>query len=125
MASLFPANQLFTQINVFRVTPENQKRLVEFLTRTTEDEVRAMPGFVSASLHQSLDGQSVTLLAKWQSALAGWEESNALLPCFNQALEFASLESAVHKPVRYFEPQELQVMVLSEPLRRLSGRRLN
>lgn len=125
MASLIAASQLYTQINVFRVTPDNQKRLVEFLTRATEDQVRAMPGFVSASLHQSVDGQSVTLLAKWQAELTDCEEGNALLPCFNPALEFASLESAVHKPVGYFEPQELRALVLSEPLRRLSGRRLN
>ena len=51
---------LVTFINVFTVDPSNQQRLVELLARATETSVRHAPGFISASLHRSLDGTKVT-----------------------------------------------------------------
>ena len=58
---------LITLINVFTVEPANQHRLVELLAEATESSVGQAPGFVSASLHRSIDGKKVTMYAQWGS----------------------------------------------------------
>lgn len=59
-------NELITVIVIFTVEPERQQELVDaiadFLTT-----VRQQPGFVSASIHKSLDGLKVANYAQWQS----------------------------------------------------------
>jgi antibiotic biosynthesis monooxygenase (ABM) superfamily enzyme len=47
---------LMTLVNVFTVEPENQEKLVTLLTEATEQVMRSLPGFVSANIHRSLDG---------------------------------------------------------------------
>jgi heme-degrading monooxygenase HmoA len=37
------------------------------LARATETSVRHMPGFISATLHRSLDGTKVAMYAQWRS----------------------------------------------------------
>jgi quinol monooxygenase YgiN len=61
------SSSVITLINVFTVEPANRQRLVELLTEATEVSVRLAPGFVSASLHRSLDGTKVTMYAQWRS----------------------------------------------------------
>ena len=58
---------LVTFINVFTVAPANQPRLVALLTEVTDSYVRHARGFISSSLHRSLDGTRVTMYAQWQS----------------------------------------------------------
>src|SRR5256714_12334758 len=60
-------SSVVTLINVFTVDPTNHQRLVELLARATEVSVRHAPGFVSASLHRSIDGTKVTMYAQWRS----------------------------------------------------------
>lgn len=54
-------------INVFTVPPEDQKRLVDLLVRATEEVVSRQPGYISANIHDSLDGTRVTNYAQWRS----------------------------------------------------------
>lgn len=56
-----------TLINVFTVTRENQKRVVDLLIELTEQVMRHRPGFVSANIHASLDGTRVVNYAQWRS----------------------------------------------------------
>ena len=58
---------LATLINVFTVQPERQQRLLDLLSEATEVVMRHQPGFISANLHRSLDGQRVTNYAQWRS----------------------------------------------------------
>ena len=60
-------NDVVTLINVFTVRPEHQQRLVDALADATETVMRKQPGFVSASIHRSLDGTRVTNYAQWRS----------------------------------------------------------
>ena len=53
--------KLVTFINVFTVEPANRQRLVDLLAHATVESVRQAPGFVSATLHRSLDGTMVTI----------------------------------------------------------------
>jgi hypothetical protein len=63
MITISPKANLITLINVFTVEPANQHRLVELLIEATESSVGQAQGFVSASLHRSIDGTKVTMYA--------------------------------------------------------------
>lgn len=52
-----------TQINVFTVTPDQQQPLIDYLARAAH-VAREVPGWMSASLHRSLDGTRVVNYAQ-------------------------------------------------------------
>ena len=56
---------MITLINVFVVEPANQRRIVDLLVHATDEFVRQAPGFLSSTLHRSLDGTKVTMYAQW------------------------------------------------------------
>ena len=56
-----------TLINVFIVEPKNQQKLVDLLVAATEKAMKKVPGFVSASIHKSLDGARVANYAQWRT----------------------------------------------------------
>ena len=57
-----------TLVNVFTVDPALQRELVDVLSAATSDVICHQPGFVSASIHRSLDGTKVVSYARWRSA---------------------------------------------------------
>src|SRR5438046_8090919 len=61
---------VLTLINVFTVAPEKQAQLVELLERATRDVMQVRPGFISASIHRSIDGTRVTNYAQWRDRAA-------------------------------------------------------
>lgn len=52
-------DEIYTLINVFTVDPHKQQQLVDTLIDTTENWLKTLPGFISASIHKSLDGTKV------------------------------------------------------------------
>lgn len=56
-----------TLVNVFKVKPKNQDKLVQALVEATENTMRTLDGFVSANIHKSLDGKRVVNYAQWRS----------------------------------------------------------
>jgi antibiotic biosynthesis monooxygenase (ABM) superfamily enzyme len=58
---------LVTLVNVFKVKPEHQQQLVDMLIVATEEVMGKLPGFISANIHKSLDGEWVTNYAQWKS----------------------------------------------------------
>jgi quinol monooxygenase YgiN len=56
-----------TLINTFIVKPEHQQELIDLLDAATEAVMRFRPGFISANIHRSLDGQRVVNYAQWRS----------------------------------------------------------
>jgi quinol monooxygenase YgiN len=56
-----------TLVNVFTVEADRQQPLVELLVAATAETMRHLPGFVSASIHRSLDGTRVTNYAQWRN----------------------------------------------------------
>jgi heme-degrading monooxygenase HmoA len=58
---------LVTLINVFKVEPENQKKLIDLLVNATENVMNKLPGFISANIHGSLDGKNVVNYAQWET----------------------------------------------------------
>jgi hypothetical protein len=97
---------LVTFINVFTVAPANQARLVELLTEVTDHHVRRARGFISSSLHRSLDGTKVTMYAQWQS-LADYEamrKDPGPVPYLREALTIAKFEPGIYDVVESFGP---------------------
>ncbi|MCY7322257.1 MAG: antibiotic biosynthesis monooxygenase [Phormidesmis sp. CAN_BIN36] len=84
--------ELVTLINIFKVAPENQQRLVELLIEATEEVMYKLPGFISANIHKSLDGTRVTNYAQWRSiedfkAIFGTPEATAHMPAIGKIAE--------------------------------------
>jgi heme-degrading monooxygenase HmoA len=96
-----------TLINVFTVAPEKQESLVELLARATREVMQRMPGFLSASIHRSIDGTRVTNYAQWRSqadfeAMLQHEEARAhMTDAAALAIEFEPVlyhVASVHTP---------------------------
>src|SRR4051794_11042036 len=66
MVTISKSTEVVTLINVFTVEPSKQQRLVEMLVEATETVMQDLPGFVSATIHASLDGTRVTNYAQWR-----------------------------------------------------------
>ena len=66
MPTLATNNELATVIVIFSIKPEQQQELLDAIAKFLE-EVKQQPGFVSASLHKSIDGLKVANYAQWQS----------------------------------------------------------
>jgi len=104
MTTISPNRKLVTLINVFTVEPGNQQGLLELLARATETSVRHAPGFISASLHRSLDGTKVTMYAQWRSVedYQAMRENPAPLPYFQQALAIAKFDPGMYEVVETY-----------------------
>jgi heme-degrading monooxygenase HmoA len=72
MPTIAKGNKVATLINVFTVEPGNQQKVVDMLMETTEKAMKHIPGFVSASIHKSLDGVRVVNYAQWRTK-EDWE----------------------------------------------------
>jgi quinol monooxygenase YgiN len=99
---------MISLINVFTVDPANQQRLLDLLTRATAEFVSRAPGFVSSSLHRSLDGAKVTMYAQWRSKedYESMRRDPGPRPFLEEALTFATLEPGMYEIVRTFHPAE-------------------
>lgn len=87
MPTIDARSGLITQINVFDIVPGKQDDLLALLTEAAESCRDAVPGWVSASLHLSLDGARLVNYAQTEDEAAmkrvfdhlnagGWLERN-------------------------------------------------
>jgi quinol monooxygenase YgiN len=124
MAMISPSRKLVTLINVFTVDePANQRQLLELLACATETSVRNAPGFISASLHRSLDGTKVTMYAQWRTVAdyQAMRENPTPLPYLQQALAIAKFDPGMYEVVETYSGTASQERA-SNP-RRVSSRR--
>jgi quinol monooxygenase YgiN len=93
-------------INVFTVDPSNQQQLVDLLIKAT-DSVRKIDGFVSSSLHRSLDGRKVTMYAQWESLehYQRMRSNPTASPFLDEALKIAGFEPGIYEVVRSFSKE--------------------
>lgn len=66
-ARIDEAADVFTLINTFHTSLERQGAIVASLRRFTENLASGLAGFVSASVHVSLDGERVVNYVQWRS----------------------------------------------------------
>jgi hypothetical protein len=59
-----------TLINVFTVEPARQQELVALIVAATEEVIQHQPGFISANIHASADGERVVNYAQRESEQA-------------------------------------------------------
>src|SRR5258708_11910920 len=99
-------DRIVTLINVFTVEPSDQQRLIDLLTRATDGLVDHAPGFLSSTLHRSIDGTKVTMYAQWRSAedYQAMRQDPRPLPFLQEALTFARFEPGMYEIVRAFLP---------------------
>ncbi len=109
MTTISKDADLTTLINIFTVDPANQSRLVDLLITVTDGYVRAAPGFLSASLHRSLDGTKVTMYSQWRS-LGDYEAMRrdpGPAPYLQEILTIAKFDPGSYEVVESFAPAAL------------------
>jgi quinol monooxygenase YgiN len=108
MATISKSNKLVTLINVFTGAPDHQQEVVNLLGRATETSVRHQPGFISASLHRSLDGTRVVMYAQWRSIedYEAMRQNPAPVPYLQQALALAKFEPGMYEVVETYSPAD-------------------
>ncbi|RYU95761.1 antibiotic biosynthesis monooxygenase family protein [Emticicia agri] len=94
-------------INVFTVAPENQQRLVELLTKATDESVKFIEGFISSTLHKSIDGAKVTMYAQWRSRedYENMRKNTGASPYLEEALQFAKFDMGMYEIVKVFNKE--------------------
>jgi quinol monooxygenase YgiN len=70
MPTIQKGSSPLTLINVFTVEPDQQQKLAALLIEATEKTMKHQLGFVSASIHRSLDGKKVVNYAQWKDKAA-------------------------------------------------------
>jgi quinol monooxygenase YgiN len=108
MAVISKNSKFVTLINVFTVKPANQQRLLNLLTHATEASVRHSLGFISSSLHRSLDGTKVVMYAQWRSVedYQAMRENPTPLPYLQEALTIAKFEHGIYEVVESFSASD-------------------
>ena len=66
MSNIHTSNQTITQITVVESEPEKQAEALSLMLERARFMAR-QPGFVSISLHRSLDGRRIVNYVQWQS----------------------------------------------------------
>jgi len=105
MTTIDKTNKFLTLINVFTVKPDDQQKLVDLLIQAT-GTVKNITGFVSSSLHRSIDGTKVTMYAQWRSLedYQNMRNNTSASPFLSQALEFAKFDMGMYEVVETFLP---------------------
>lgn len=67
MPAIKQSRKTLVLINTFNVEPHRADELLSFLEKATDEVMRHVPGFISASFHKSFDGRSVANYAQWES----------------------------------------------------------
>jgi quinol monooxygenase YgiN len=108
MTTISKEANFLTLINVFTVEPINQQKLVNLLTLATESTVRKVAGFISSSLHRSIDGTKVTMYAQWKSIedYQNMRDNAAASPYLVEALKIAKFDPGMYEVVETFLPTD-------------------
>ena len=104
MTTISKENNYLTLINVFTVEPENQQKLIDLLILATESSVRKIAGFISSSLHKSLDGKKVTMYAQWKSIedYQNMRNNSTASPYLEEAMKIAEFDMGMYEVVKTF-----------------------
>jgi quinol monooxygenase YgiN len=107
MTTISKENNYLTLINVFTVETENQQKLVDLLILATKNTVRNIEGFISSSLHKSLDGTKVTMYAQWKSIedYQNMRNNSTASPYLEEALQIAKFDMGMYEVVETFLPE--------------------
>jgi quinol monooxygenase YgiN len=108
MTTITKEANFLTLINVFTVDPINQQKLINLLTLATESSVRQITGFISSSLHRSIDGTKVTMYAQWKSIedYQNMRSNSTASPYLEEALKIAQFDPGMYEVAETFLPTD-------------------
>ena len=108
MTTISKEANFLTLINVFTVESINQQKLIDLLTLATESSVRKVTGFISSSLHRSIDGTKVTMYAQWKSIedYQNMRKDPTASPYLEEALKIAKFDLGMYEVVETFLPTD-------------------
>ena len=67
MTTISPDSRHVTAINTFAVDPANQQAVIRLLMSAVAVLAKSQPGFVSATIHKSIDGKRVLNYVQWRT----------------------------------------------------------
>lgn len=67
MVTISTNNDIVTLVVVFSVDPAQQQKLIEDIIENLETVVKKHSGFVSSSIHKSIDGSRVVNYVQWKT----------------------------------------------------------
>ncbi len=104
MITISQDNNFLTLINIFTVDPKDQQELIDLLTMATQESIIHIEGFISASLHRSIDGTKVTMYAQWRSIedYQNMRNNPAASPYLERALAIAKFEPGMYNLAETF-----------------------
>jgi quinol monooxygenase YgiN len=93
-------------ICIFKVQAEREEELMAVLRNATRETVCCAPGFVSATLHRSLDRRQIALYARWDSvdAYEALRADPAPGRSFLRALEVSAFQPGPYHDLETFLP---------------------
>lgn len=104
LVTLEEATEVVIMITVFPVEPEKQQQLIELLLKEGK-QFEALPGFISATLHRSLDGTRVIHYAQWQKAQDWLALSRQTEQLFGQVRAISQADSHLYEIVHLVNSQ--------------------
>jgi quinol monooxygenase YgiN len=105
MPEIRAAAEYATFINTFRCQPDNQHEVVQINVDIVERVARTSPGFISASVHRSIDGTRVFNYLQWESA--------DHLTAMQRSPEFQAIARRLAGLIE-FDPHECEVAHVAE-----------
>jgi quinol monooxygenase YgiN len=107
MVTIQEGSAPLTVINIFTVSPDDQPELVRLLSEMTEQTVQQMPGFLTTSIHASLDGTRVVNYAQWESGehLGALFSNPGAVEQMRHITDLAVSEPNFYTVARVHEPQ--------------------
>jgi quinol monooxygenase YgiN len=108
MITISEQSGYITAINIFRVKPEEQQRLVDLLVENKDMPLKH-PGCLSISVHKSLDGSRVINYIQWRSReeLEAAGKDPDFTAVKKKVAELAPLDSHFYEVVFTTEAQSL------------------
>ncbi len=67
MPAIAKNNDVITVVIIFAIEPAEQQQLIDTIIEFLETTVKHQPGFVSSSIHKSIDGVRVMNYAQWET----------------------------------------------------------
>jgi quinol monooxygenase YgiN len=84
-----------TLVNVFKVDPDNQRKLLALLQEGSETMISKMPGWISTNLLESKDGRQVIIYSQWRDAkdIDAFRQDPRVKPYLQRIGELAKFEA--------------------------------
>ncbi|MFG3253161.1 antibiotic biosynthesis monooxygenase family protein [Streptomyces sp. NPDC048172] len=67
MAEIQAGDHVATFISVFPTKPRDQRKVLDLIVKAHEEMIRHRPGYVSGSVHRSVDGYQVVDYTQWRT----------------------------------------------------------